>query len=737
MAHQPSPELEHHQEVQLFKSMPLGAGSYGVVCEAMCDELPCAAKLLHPILFQFNDPGAPDYAKKFEQECRLFSEMKHPHIVQHLGTTTDPDTGLPVILMELMDESLTQFLNRCKQPLLYHIEVNLCHNIALALAYLHSKDLIHRDLSSNNILLIGSNRAKIADFGMSSLAERMKSLTRCPGATVYMPPEAFQDPPVYSKKLDCFSFGVLNIQIMTRQHPEPGPAEQLIDDPRSPVGRLKIPIPESIRRKSHIDLVRPDHPVLSLALSCLSYKEEDRPSAQDLCLRLAALKEDLLYTDSMQQTPDGVEPAHNGNESQLTELQEQSERQAQLIRELQEKLVGELQLKEKIEAANEKIAQVVGETETKLQQLNTQLQERGETVTQLQQELTQKAQAVGNLQDSLSAKEKEIEEVQQRIADRNKPQAEGSTCSEAAIISLSWGECAKAPEKMARGSAVLDGKIAYFNPGGSSHVHGFDSETESWYRLPDCPCYTDFSLAVVNRKLTAVGGFQGWWANEPTNTLLSLVENGEKKWEKLFPPMPTKRHSTSAVCSGRHLIVIGGMIYQQSLRTIEVMDADTLEWFAADRLSRPLSGASVTLCGDMLYLTGGGNYPGDDSLVELRLSDLLQSCQTEPPARSTVRTVWQRTTHAQVSQSTCATLCDRLIAIGGKDSDDKDSPIVQSYDPVTGSWQVLSVLSTARARPLVVTLPNNRLMVVGGAGSKFNVGFLSLTYRITEIAHAL
>ena len=338
-------------------------------------------------------------------------------------------------------------------------------------------------------------------------------------------------------------------------------------------------------------------------------------------------------------------------------------------------------------------------------------------------------------QDSHTTGERETQEVKQQMDDRE-PQAEGCSNSRTANISLSWGECTKAPEKMARGSAVSDGKMSYFNPGGSSHVHSFDSETESWYRLPDCPCYTDFSLAVVNEKLTTVGGFQGWWVNEPTNALLTLTDN-EDRWEKYFPPMPTKRHSPSAVSSERHLIVIGGMIYQQSLRTIEVMDADTLQWFTADRLSRPLSGTSVTLCRDMLYLTGGGNHPSDDCLVELRVSDLIRSCQTDSQAGSTVRTVWQRITHTQVSQSTCASLCGQLVTVGGKDSDNSDSPIVQSYNPKTGSWQVLSVLSVARARPLVVTLPDDRLMVVGGAGSKFSVGFLSLTYRIIETAHVL
>ena len=138
--------------------------------------------------------------------------------------------------MELMDESLTHFLKRSQQPLAYHIEVDLCHDIAQALAYIHSKEIIHRDLSSNNMILLIAGRAKITDFGMSKLLNanrRMTPLTMCPGNSVYMPPEALREPPVYSKKIDCFSFGVLQIQIMTRQFPDPGPAMQVVEDSRS------------------------------------------------------------------------------------------------------------------------------------------------------------------------------------------------------------------------------------------------------------------------------------------------------------------------------------------------------------------------------------------------------------------------------------------------------------------------------------------------------------------------
>ena len=79
--------------------------------------------------------------------------------------TTIPTHRLPVLLMELCDQSLTTFLERSPGPLSYHIQINICHDIALALVYLHSNGLIHRDLTGNNVLMIAGTRAKITDFG--------------------------------------------------------------------------------------------------------------------------------------------------------------------------------------------------------------------------------------------------------------------------------------------------------------------------------------------------------------------------------------------------------------------------------------------------------------------------------------------------------------------------------------------------------------------------------------------
>ena len=343
MAQQPQPQYEfHYQRVELLKTESLGIGSYGAVCKAMCDDLPCAAKILHPALFQFTAPQSTCVMRKFEQECRLLSAIKHPHIVQYLGTYHDPQSNLPVLLMEVMDESLTQFLERFHEPLPYHTEVNLCHDIALALSYLHSNGIVHRDLSSNNVLLIAGSRAKVTDFGIVKLYNVNRStahltpLTLCPGTTMYMSPEALRDRPVYTDKLDSFSFGVLCVQIMTRQFPDPEDRFQamVISDPRIPSGRVQVEVPEIKRRQSHIDLIDPTHPVLSVALDCLKDRDRERPSCHELCGRISTLKASPKYTESMQHLQVNARPTQSANkESKEREIQ-----QSQQIRDLQQQL---------------------------------------------------------------------------------------------------------------------------------------------------------------------------------------------------------------------------------------------------------------------------------------------------------------------------------------------------------------------------------------------------------------
>ena len=285
------------RSVQLHKHNILGIGSYGFVCNALCDDLPCAAKILHPTLFnpmQMKPQKQTKYEQqrehrqpiqRFLKECELMSEIRHPNIVQYLGLHKDPETCLPVLLMELMSDNLTHFLECLHDPVPYHVQVNFCHDIALAISYLHSNGIIHRDLSSNNVLLcVGNMKVKVTDFGMVALSDlnphtACGSFTKCPGTDAYMPPEAVKDPPVYTAKIDSFAIGTLIIQILTRCFPKPGDRHRSIkiQHPQFPSGKVEVRISEVERRQNHISLVDPNHSLFPIALGCLSDADNERP----------------------------------------------------------------------------------------------------------------------------------------------------------------------------------------------------------------------------------------------------------------------------------------------------------------------------------------------------------------------------------------------------------------------------------------------------------------------------
>ena len=104
------------------------------------------------------------------------------------------------------------------------------------------------------------------------------------GTLAYMPPEALREPLRYTKKLDCFSEGVIMIQVCTRLWPEPGPRTQLVPDSRFPTGTIEVPVPDTERRKNHIDLIGSNHALLDLpiAMDCLKYQKRERPSSEEL-----------------------------------------------------------------------------------------------------------------------------------------------------------------------------------------------------------------------------------------------------------------------------------------------------------------------------------------------------------------------------------------------------------------------------------------------------------------------
>ena len=179
--------------------------------------LVCAGKKIHEVLLDVGNVGVRDITAKYVQECQLMSDLRHPNITQFLGLCFLPDCQLPVLVMERLDGSLDDLLESVPNiPLA--LKRSMLEDVARGLVYLHNHDpkIIHRDLTSKNVLLSPSLMAKITDFGNSRLVniqpgQLAQTLSRNPGTMVYMPPEALTAAARYGPSLDIFSFGHLGL----------------------------------------------------------------------------------------------------------------------------------------------------------------------------------------------------------------------------------------------------------------------------------------------------------------------------------------------------------------------------------------------------------------------------------------------------------------------------------------------------------------------------------------------
>ena len=270
-----------------------------------------------------------------------------------------------------------------------------------------------------------------------------------------------------------------------------------------------------------------------------------------------------------------------------------------------------------------------------------------------------------------------------------------------------------------RGSAVSHDKMAYFNPRGSTAVYQF--EEDQWTALPECPHYWS-ALTVVNKQLTTVGGRHGRWGGDPTNSLASLTGEGkDRKWVEHFPRMPTSRYLLAAVCRGTSLIAAGGLGGGRALRTVEVMDTESLQWTLVNPLPHPMWEASIAVSQEKVYLLGGRDQNGP-TLSVFTCSTLQTQpldAQLEKPANQL--TPWHQVADAAHYLSTAVCVGEVLLAIGGQSAAREKTSAIAAYNPTSDSWEDMGHMTTPRSFPLVALLPSNELIVAGGIGGATKV----------------
>ena len=125
--------------------------------------------------------------------------------------------------------------------------------------------------------------AKIADLGMARIVPRMRgaaTMTKAPGASIYMPPEALEDESKYDASIDIFSMGVVAVFTLSQMFPKPLSAA-FMDNNRKMVGRTEL----ERRAKYMQEVLRQfpqGHPFVCLIQQCLKNHITERPSIQQV-----------------------------------------------------------------------------------------------------------------------------------------------------------------------------------------------------------------------------------------------------------------------------------------------------------------------------------------------------------------------------------------------------------------------------------------------------------------------
>ncbi|KDO29381.1 TKL protein kinase [Saprolegnia parasitica CBS 223.65] len=196
------------EDVKLEKC--IGVGSSCKVYKAMWRGTEVAIK-------KFSSLNAEQVNKEFKHEVTMMTHLGcHPCIVLLLAVCTTPRS----IIFEYLPFSLFEQINGSQDPTkkippfpnTWQKRLQMIMDVARGLQFLHSFNIVHRDLKSLNLLITDEGRVKLADFGIAKVALENEFMTRCCGTYQWMAPEVIVSQ-TYSVSADIYSFGIVMWEI--------------------------------------------------------------------------------------------------------------------------------------------------------------------------------------------------------------------------------------------------------------------------------------------------------------------------------------------------------------------------------------------------------------------------------------------------------------------------------------------------------------------------------------------
>eukprot|EP00930_Biecheleria_cincta_P024073 TRINITY_DN17278_c0_g1_i1.p1 TRINITY_DN17278_c0_g1~~TRINITY_DN17278_c0_g1_i1.p1 ORF type:complete len:1054 (-),score=116.24 TRINITY_DN17278_c0_g1_i1:115-3276(-) len=270
------------------ESMKLGCGSYGGVYKGVLRD---GTEVAIKVLDVPNESG-------FEEEVKVLSKFRHPHLVILMGFGRNGAKRLLVYEM-LAGGDLHRRLQKCchdNVPFPWRERANIALDAASGLSHLHhsSPKVFHRDIKSPNILLDKNGTAKMADFGLACLSHTAAHRVKRASGTVGYACPLYVRRGVVTEGSEVYSFGMVLFELLTSSPPaymNPGGAGG------SQIQYLANHINGDLRIALNLVDPKANWPtaaacaVAELALGCTRMQEESRPNFADIVRSLRAICE--------------------------------------------------------------------------------------------------------------------------------------------------------------------------------------------------------------------------------------------------------------------------------------------------------------------------------------------------------------------------------------------------------------------------------------------------------------
>ncbi|KLO13881.1 kinase-like protein [Schizopora paradoxa] len=227
----------------------------------------------------------PSFAKKLAREIRIWSELEHENVLPLLGYFTEGDKAMPSLVSEWMKRgTLYDFMKSF--PRGGFETYIILRDIASGLAYLHSKQVIHADLKTANILISATKTPLLADFGLSLALSHSRSTmgtttTSAKGTVRWMAIELFpsisgDEPFKHDEKSDMWAFGMIIYELLSWEFPYENKRNDALVTITIMNGEVpEKPVPPSGHEPSIFD------PLWTVASSCWAHRNS-RPTAREV-----------------------------------------------------------------------------------------------------------------------------------------------------------------------------------------------------------------------------------------------------------------------------------------------------------------------------------------------------------------------------------------------------------------------------------------------------------------------